>query len=189
MEKEPQYNIPVKFGVEHEEEVVMKNRAEPPEIFELGPDMWEKYKALRLRSVETDPVAWGESAIKEKEGQDESYWRSKLENPDFKMFGIEQDGQMVAMAGLQKKSDGRFFFRRLYVGPEMRGKGLAKVLFDKLFQEAEALGAKKIYLGVTEGIPALDWYKRLGFRQTEKHSDAKRGDGSNRDEILMEKDL
>lgn len=155
-------------------------------IFELNGDMWQKYKEVRLRSGETNPEAWGSSIQKEPE-KDEEYWRGKLEDPNFRMFAIEMDDKIVAMLGLQQKPDGRWFLRRLYSVPEMRGKGLAKVLIDRVLNEARKSGAEKIYLGVTEGIPAINLYKRLGFKEIGRNKDEIRGDGKPRDEILMEK--
>ncbi len=54
--------------------------SEKPDIFELTSDMWQKYKALRLKSAETDPQAWGKSVQTEPE-KDEMYWRQKLDDP------------------------------------------------------------------------------------------------------------
>lgn len=166
-----------------------ENRAslkEQPDIFELSSDMWQKYKDLRLLSGETDPQAWGVSIQAEPE-KGEVYWRKKLEDPNFKMFAIEMDGKIVAMAGLQQKPDGRFFGRRLYVDPRYRGRGFARILLDKILNEARSRGAKNVYLGVTEGISAIGLYKNLGFTEIGRSKDEVRGDGKPRDEILMEK--
>ncbi len=105
------------------------------------------------------------------------------------MFAIEEEGTLVAMIGLQQKADGRFFGRRLYVDPEHRGKGFGGILFGKMLDEAKNLGAKKLYLGVTEGISALKMYTSMGFNEIGRHKDEMRGDGKLRDEILMEKEL
>ncbi|MDO8564395.1 MAG: GNAT family N-acetyltransferase [bacterium] len=187
MEGVPRQDIPLDFVEGESESVPIKKENEAqPRMVEFTTDMWQQYKELRLRSGETEPEAWGASIRAEPE-KDELYWRQKLEDPHFKMFAIEMDGKIVAMCGLQQKSDGRFFGRRLYVAPEYRGKGLAKVLLDRVLDEAKSRGAKNIYLGVTDGLPALGLYKTMGFTEIGRHKDEMRGDGSVRDEIILEK--
>lgn len=157
-------------------------------ITELIGEDWQIYRDLRLKSGQTDPKSWGSSILKEAD-KDEVYWRSKLDDPNFRLFAAKVEGRAAAMAGLEQKPDGRLFLRRVYSEPEMRGRGLARSLMDKVFAEAKARGAKSIFLGVTEGIPAVEMYRKLGFRELYVRPDRIRGDGQPSDEIIMEKQL
>jgi GNAT superfamily N-acetyltransferase len=57
--------------------------------------------------------------------------------------------------------------KRLYVPAEFRGRGLAKILMERLFQEARAAGYRRI---VGDTMPAmtlaLAMYDRMGFNRT-----------------------
>ncbi|MES2087784.1 MAG: GNAT family N-acetyltransferase [Patescibacteria group bacterium] len=157
-------------------------------VVELTPEKWEKYKKLRLRGFETDAAAWGTSVRKEPE-QGEAYWREKLGDPSIKMFGIEQNGEIVAMAGLQEKPVGRFLLRRVYTIPEMAGRGFSKTLITKVFDEAKMRGAKNIELDVIEdALPAIGLYKKMGFEEFDGKKGEK-GDGQVHTQILMRKNF
>ena len=192
--EEPEENIPLQHksaNIETAAEPDIENQSTPERhaLVELTPDTWQKYKEARLRSKETDPQAFGTNVMAETGETGEAYWRDKLNDPNIRMFAIEIDGKIAAMAGLQKKNDGRFLLRRVYTTPEMRGKGFGKVLIERIFAEAKSSGAKSIELDVAEGQDsAIGLYQKLGFEEF-KRKDATKGDGKVHTEIFMRKIL
>ncbi|MEM8523495.1 MAG: GNAT family N-acetyltransferase [Bacteroidota bacterium] len=59
---------------------------------------------------------------------------------------------------------------RIYVKPEVKGKGYGKALIDKSKQVARGENKKWLWLGVWENNPkAIGFYKKIGFEQFGKH--------------------
>ena len=52
----------------------------------------------------------------------------------------------------------------LFIRPECRGKGIGSQALDFAAQTARELGAKVLHLEVNRGNPALDLYRRNGFK-------------------------
>jgi len=173
------------LGIANPEENIEK-----PKILEFTPDMWKKYKEIRLRAKETDAQSFGESMLTQTE-KDEVYWRELLSDPNIRMFGAEIADKIVATAGLQKKPEGHFVLRRVYTVPEMRRKGISKVLTDKVFAEAKRQNAETIHLDVVEEeLAARAMYEGLGFKETRRSENKEmKGDGKLHRRIYMEKDL
>ncbi|MDO8594754.1 MAG: GNAT family N-acetyltransferase [bacterium] len=166
----------------------LSKEKEPP-ISELTPDMWEKWRAVRLQAKKTDAQAFSNSLKMENDETPEAYWREKLANPDVRTFTIEIGGRVVAMAGLGKGADGRFLVLRVYTVPEMRGTGLGKILVEKVCAEAKNSGAKSIELDVAEEqSSARSLYQKLGFEEFDVIQREK-GDGKVHNQICMRKML
>jgi len=59
---------------------------------------------------------------------------------------------------------------KLYVTREFHGKGIAQVLMEKCFAEAENKNYQTMWLGVWEfNFRAQKFYEKLGFRQVGNH--------------------
>ncbi|WFL76030.1 GNAT family N-acetyltransferase [Altererythrobacter arenosus] len=77
---------------------------------------------------------------------------------------------------------------RIYVDTEMQGTGVGKALFQFALEEARAIGADAVWLGVWEANPkAIEFYSRQGFTAFGEHSFAI-GNDLQRD-ILMRREL
>lgn len=60
---------------------------------------------------------------------------------------------------------------RIYVERDFKGQGLGKKLYAKALERAKQLGKTSIWLGVWEyNLPALQFYKSLGFTRVGEHS-------------------
>lgn len=49
------------------------------------------------------------------------------------------------------------------VMPDLRARGLGKVLIEKMFEAARARGSSRVFLEMRRGNPAVHLYRKLGF--------------------------
>ena len=61
--------------------------------------------------------------------------------------------------------------KRLYVRPQFRGKGLGRVLAERLVADAKEIGYKRLRLDTVEPMmrDAVGLYRKLGFREIEPY--------------------
>jgi ribosomal protein S18 acetylase RimI-like enzyme len=63
----------------------------------------------------------------------------------------------------------RFYLESLYVLPEFQGKGIGTDLLKIVEEKALANQHGTIWLGVmVQNLPSLEWYRKLGFQDTEE---------------------
>jgi ribosomal protein S18 acetylase RimI-like enzyme len=57
--------------------------------------------------------------------------------------------------------------KRLYVRPQFRGKGLGRVLAERVVADATEMGYKRLRLDTVEPVmrDAVGLYRKLGFRE------------------------
>jgi ribosomal protein S18 acetylase RimI-like enzyme len=79
-------------------------------------------------------------------------------------YGIERDGELVAMAGERLRADGHREIGSVATLPSHRGQGLATALVARLVADALAAGERP-FLHVAAANPAARVYRRLGFRR------------------------
>ena len=96
---------------------------------------------------------------------------AELADPDITTLLAEVDGQLVGFA--QLRSDGAtscvtgeapIELWRFYVAQAWHGLGVAQALMQRVESEAQARGARTLWLGVWERNPrALAFYRKTGF--------------------------
>jgi putative acetyltransferase len=94
----------------------------------------------------------------------------------FKLFGVEgsvyfiaeSEGRIVGGCGIYPTPDlpeGCAELVKFYLLPELRGKGIGKILMDKAFESARQMGYRQIYLeSMPELSKAIGMYQKSGFR-------------------------
>ena len=88
-------------------------------------------------------------------------------NPVWKAFVAEVDNEIVGFALYYVRystwKGNRMYLEDLIITEKMRGKGIGKLLFDRLFQEAKELGFSGMVWQVLDwNEPAINFYKKYG---------------------------
>jgi ribosomal protein S18 acetylase RimI-like enzyme len=127
-----------------------------------------RVRELRLRALESDPDAFGETLERARTRPEADYtdWIGSPENGMF--VAADADGSLIGMAvGAPAPVDDRPRPAALYamwVAPEARGQGVGGALVDAVEGWARGMGYERIGLGVTStNEPAIRLYTRLGF--------------------------
>ena len=91
--------------------------------------------------------------------------------PEGRLLLAEYDGQVAGCGALHKAVDGIGEMKRLYLRPVFRGKGLGRVLAERILQEARSIGYAKLRLDTVEPVmkDAVAMYRRMGFREIEAY--------------------
>jgi len=84
--------------------------------------------------------------------------------------------------------DGIFKLQKLYILPELRGKGLGKALLDFITEEVITLGATTLRLNMNRNNLARQFYEKSGFVII-KEEDIKIGNNYFMNDYVMEKRL
>lgn len=86
---------------------------------------------------------------------------------------VDEDGQVVGCGGLYPLRPGVVELRKMYFRPDIRGRGLGRVLLDELLGEARRRGFARIELETASNLTAaIALYERAGFVETDgaRHS-------------------
>jgi ribosomal protein S18 acetylase RimI-like enzyme len=120
---------------------------------------------LRLRALETDPLAFGSTYEHELAFGDEWAgwcWRHADGPEEATFFAIADDGEPAGLAGGFRAGDGYELFS-LWVAPDHRRAGHAGRLVEAVAAWAAESGGAALSLWVTNP-DALAFYERCGFR-------------------------
>jgi len=138
---------------------------EPISVDLLRSDDWQRYRAIRLRSLEINPEAFGGSFEAESQWS-EVEWRTEmakfvalvavLDNADVAVMNVEVlDGDHGATC----------WIGGCWSDPAVRGKGAFRALFTYVDAHAAEFGWSKHGLGVWhDNDSAIAAYSALGFR-------------------------
>ena len=87
--------------------------------------------------------------------------------PDGRLLLMEYEGQPAGCVALHKLEAGSCEMKRLYIRSAFRGKGLGRVLAERVINEARAIGYHRLRLDTVEPVMknAVALYRLLGFRE------------------------
>ena len=123
------------------------------ELQRLGPDDWQLFRDLRLRSLADSPDAFGSTLARE-QGFAEDDWRQRVSGPVCAVL----DPGPVAVGGLFE-SDGVFHVWGMWTDPAHRGRGHARRILDALI----APGIDAVLDVNVDNGAARAAYERYGF--------------------------
>jgi ribosomal protein S18 acetylase RimI-like enzyme len=123
------------------------------EVRRLGPDDWELFREIRLRSLADSPDAFG-STLEREQPFTEDDWRRRLTGPVY----VVADPGPVAVGGLFD-NDGVLTVWGMWTDPAHRGRGHARRILDALIApDVEA----ELHVN-TANAAARTAYERYGF--------------------------
>ena len=87
--------------------------------------------------------------------------------PQGRLLLGEYDRQVAGCVALHKLEAGICEMKRLYLRPQFRGKGLGRVLADRIIAEGRQIGYERMRLDTVEPVmkDAVEMYRRLGFKE------------------------
>lgn len=87
--------------------------------------------------------------------------------PEGRLLLAEHEGKVVGCVALHKLEAGICEMKRLYLRPIARGKGLGRLLADRIIAEALQIGYHRMRLDTVEPVmkDAVAMYRKLGFKE------------------------
>ena len=160
-------------------------------IRRLLPSDASDFQALRLRGLREVPTAFSSSYEEECDRSVDAIAERISANPDGAIFGAFDDRVLVGVIGLQREKHTKLAHKAviwgLYVAPEFRKQGIARLLVDEALKFAFAMpGVRQVNLGVNAAnAPAIALYQAAGFRPFGIERGCMIVDGVLEDEIHM----
>jgi putative acetyltransferase len=87
--------------------------------------------------------------------------------PAGRLLLARSDGQLAGCVALHCLDDGICEMKRLYLRPQYRGKGLGRMLAERIISEARQIGYRRMRLATVEPVmkDAVAMYRKIGFSE------------------------
>ncbi|MEY4493076.1 MAG: hypothetical protein RL355_425 [Actinomycetota bacterium] len=133
-------------------------------IQELSAQDWERFRDIRLASLQSDPDAFGGDVQKVSQ-ESQSDWESKFEKIVPVVAVLEgKDCALLTIENLTGDFGATCWIGGCWVDPSVRGRGLMRALFEYLDENAQKRNWQIQGLGVWQyNQSAIDVYLSLGF--------------------------
>jgi putative acetyltransferase len=87
--------------------------------------------------------------------------------PEGRLLLVEYDAHLAGCVALHKLDPGICEMKRLYLRRQFRGKGLGRVIAERIIAEARQIGYQRMRLDTVEPVmkDAVAMYHKLGFKE------------------------
>lgn len=87
--------------------------------------------------------------------------------PEGRLLLAEYEGQLAACVALHKLDAEICEMKRLYLRPQFRGKGLGRIIADRIIADARQIGYRRMRLDTVGPVmqDAVAMYRKIGFRE------------------------
>lgn len=129
----------------------------------------DSIKSIRLRSLQSDPLSFGSTFVKEAAYADEEWadWASGDASGDEMATMLALDhGEPVGIVGAYRDDDDHSLYHviAMWVVPEYRGRGLGRRLLHAIEEWVDGCGGATIQLDVADQAPAAArLYQSAGY--------------------------
>lgn len=160
---------------------LVENDSEVKKVAELADEIWHE--------CFVDIISEGQIDYMVEKFQSFVPIRDKIENEKYEYYMVFDDGDFCGYFGICPESDTTLFLSKFYLRKDKRGKGIASVMFDFIFDKMEKDKKEHIYLTVNKGnTHAIEVYKNKGFKIiNDTVTDI--GNGYVMDDYIMQKDI
>jgi GNAT superfamily N-acetyltransferase len=98
--------------------------------------------------------------------------RSKFYAPNGRFYLLRDAQAFIGVGALQRVDATTVEIQRMYVQPPSRGRGAARLLLDRLLDDARAIGRDVVRLESLKSLaPAHALYRSVGFVEVPPHDD------------------
>ncbi|MBR5164476.1 MAG: GNAT family N-acetyltransferase [Ruminococcus sp.] len=92
----------------------------------------------------------------------------QIEEQSYTYLSVYDGGDLCGYIAVKPEQDDRFFLSKLYLRVDKRGQGIARLMLERVFEEARKHGKSSVYLTVNKhNDRAIAVYKRTGFTVTD----------------------
>ncbi|MBR1591812.1 MAG: GNAT family N-acetyltransferase [Ruminococcus sp.] len=90
---------------------------------------------------------------------------NQIENQSYLYFAVCDDEDLCGYIAVKPEEDDRFFLSKLYLRSDKRGRGIASLMMNYVFDTARKAGKKSVYLTVNKyNSHAVEVYKKIGYK-------------------------
>jgi ribosomal protein S18 acetylase RimI-like enzyme len=123
------------------------------EVRRLGPDDWETFREIRLRSLADSPDAFG-STLQREQAFSEDDWRQRVSGP---VYAVTDPGPVAVGGIFDNNGIGQIW--GMWTAPDHRRRGHARQILDAV---TPLLPRVQLHVNITNGDARLV-YERYGF--------------------------
>ena len=130
---------------------------------------WRDYKKIRLDALMNNPESFG-SSYREELNKDDKKWKERFKDTNRTVFIAFNHKLPIGVALVSYESAERFkhlaHIYSMYIKKEFRGKGISNLLIKSIMLSLKRRkNIKKIKLNVVkQQVPAINLYKKFGFK-------------------------
>ncbi|HET6625280.1 MAG TPA: GNAT family N-acetyltransferase [Nocardioidaceae bacterium] len=131
------------------------------EVRRVGPEAWQAWRDIRLRSLRESPDAFG-STVERERAFTEVDWKRRAGGPGPAVLAF-RGGDPVAMGAGWPYEPGKLMIVAMWTDPRLRGRGIGRRILDELVGWAREAGLRPD-LWVADANPAARGvYEAYGF--------------------------